>query len=182
MAVQKYDIRRPEAEGGGFEVRYWTPVNSPVLGADGALASILHSVDDVTEFVRLEQAGTAQRHATAELRMRNARIEDEVRQRSMELREAKEAADRANTAKSEYLSRMSHELRTPLNAILGFGQLLQLEELSPEQAEGVDHILRGGRHLIGPLATERQITVQAPRPPTAPGPSRPTTSGSSRCC
>jgi hypothetical protein len=54
--------------------------------------------------VRLEQAGTAQQHVTAELRMRNARIEDEVRQRSMELREAKEAADRANTAKSEYLS------------------------------------------------------------------------------
>jgi signal transduction histidine kinase len=89
---------------------------------------------DVTEFVRLEQAGTAQQHVTAELRMRNARIEEEVRQRSMELREAKEAADRANTAKSEYLSRMSHELRTPLNAILGFAQLLELEDLARSSA------------------------------------------------
>jgi len=43
---------------------------------------------------------------------------------------------------------MSHELRTPLNAILGFGQLLQLEDLTQEQTESVDHILRGGRHLL----------------------------------
>jgi len=148
MAVQKYDIRRPEVEGGGFEARYWTPVNSPILGPDGRLAFILHSVDDVTEFVRLEQAGTAQQHVTAELRMRNARIEEEVRQRSMELREAKEAADRANTAKSEYLSRMSHELRTPLNAILGFAQLLELEDLGEEQRENLHYILTAARHLL----------------------------------
>jgi signal transduction histidine kinase len=98
--------------------------------------------------VRLEQAGTAQQHVTAELRMRNARIEDEVRQRSMELREAKEAADRANTAKSEYLSRMSHELRTPLNAILGFAQLLELEDLGEEQRENLHYILTAARHLL----------------------------------
>jgi hypothetical protein len=40
MAVQKYDIRRPEAEGGGFEERFWSPVNSPVIGPDGAVAYI----------------------------------------------------------------------------------------------------------------------------------------------
>jgi len=38
MAVQKHDIRRPESEGGGFEVRYWSPINSPLLGADGEVA------------------------------------------------------------------------------------------------------------------------------------------------
>jgi len=38
MAVQKYDIRRSESEGGGFEERYWSPVNSPLLGADGEVA------------------------------------------------------------------------------------------------------------------------------------------------
>src|SRR5919206_964508 len=46
MAVQKYDIRRPEAEGGGFEVRYWSPVNSPVLDRRGRLAYIIHRVED----------------------------------------------------------------------------------------------------------------------------------------
>ena len=148
MAVQKYDIRRPEAEGGGFEVRFWSPVNSPVLAPDGELAYIIHSVEDVTEVVRLEQLGTAQEHLAADLRLRNARVEEEVRQRSMELREAKEAADQANEAKSEYLSRMSHELRTPLNAILGFAQLLELEELAEEQRENLHFILSAARHLL----------------------------------
>ena len=64
------------------------------------------------------------------------------------LKEAKKEADRANRAKSEFLSRMSHELRTPMNAILGFAQLLELEELGGDQREAVDHILRGGRHLL----------------------------------
>lgn len=60
----------------------------------------------------------------------------------------KESAERANQAKSEFLSRMSHELRTPMNAILGFGQLLEMEPLSDSQKECVDHIMKGGRHLL----------------------------------
>jgi two-component system, cell cycle sensor histidine kinase and response regulator CckA len=55
MALQKYDIRRPEREGGGFEERYWSPLNSPVLGPDGEVKYIIHWVEDVTEFVRLKQ-------------------------------------------------------------------------------------------------------------------------------
>src|SRR5919206_4841880 len=51
MAVQKYDIRRPEEQGGGFEERYWSPVNSPVLDG-GRVEFIIHRVEDVTEFVR----------------------------------------------------------------------------------------------------------------------------------
>jgi PAS domain S-box-containing protein len=72
----------------------------------------------------------------------------ERKQAEQVLREAKREADRANVAKSEFLSRMSHELRTPLNAILGFGQLLQLEDLTADQSESVEHMLRGGRHLL----------------------------------
>ncbi len=63
-------------------------------------------------------------------------------------RRAWEEAERANSAKSDFLSRMSHELRTPLNAILGFGQLLELESLTGHQLESVRHIMTGGRHLL----------------------------------
>jgi signal transduction histidine kinase len=65
-----------------------------------------------------------------------------------ELKEAAAEAERANLAKSEFLSRMSHELRTPLNAILGFGQLLEIDDLSPAQLDSVHQILNGGRHLL----------------------------------
>lgn len=64
-----------------------------------------------------------------------------------QLLEAKEDAERASHAKSDFLSRMSHELRTPLNAILGFAQILEMDELSPSQNESVHHIIKAGRHL-----------------------------------
>ncbi len=67
---------------------------------------------------------------------------------SIQLRAAKEAAERANVAKSEFLSRMSHELRTPMNAVLGFAQLLELEDLEVDGQESVDQILRAGGHLL----------------------------------
>jgi PAS domain S-box-containing protein len=61
---------------------------------------------------------------------------------------ARAEAEQANRAKSEFLSRMSHELRTPLNAVIGFGQLLELDDLDPRQREGVEQIVKAGRHLL----------------------------------
>ena len=57
-------------------------------------------------------------------------------------------AEKANIAKSEFLSRMSHELRTPMNSILGFAQILELGELTASQKRGVGHILNSGKHLL----------------------------------
>ena len=65
-----------------------------------------------------------------------------------ELRDAKQEAERANHAKSEFLSRMSHELRTPLNAILGFGQLIERQNPTEAQRTRVGYIINAGRHLL----------------------------------
>ncbi len=70
---------------------------------------------------------------------------------AQQLRLDKESAERANRAKSSFLSRMSHELRTPLNAVLGFGQLLQTdphEPLTPAQNQRMQHVLDAGQHLL----------------------------------
>jgi PAS domain S-box-containing protein len=55
LPVQRYPIPRQPEEGGGLEERYWSPVNSPVFGAGGELAFIVHRVEDVTPFVRAQQ-------------------------------------------------------------------------------------------------------------------------------
>jgi len=61
---------------------------------------------------------------------------------------ARDEAIAATQAKDEFLSRISHELRTPLTAVLGFGQLLQLEQLGEENADSVNHIVAAGEHLL----------------------------------
>jgi len=63
-------------------------------------------------------------------------------------KKARNDAEKANLAKSEFLSRMSHELRTPMNSILGFAQLLDMGELNSFQRKSVNHILNSGNHLL----------------------------------
>jgi PAS domain S-box-containing protein len=57
MAIQKYDIPRPASEGGGFEERYWSPLNTPVLNKKKEIVYIIHRVEDVTEFIRMQNKG-----------------------------------------------------------------------------------------------------------------------------
>jgi signal transduction histidine kinase/CheY-like chemotaxis protein len=76
------------------------------------------------------------------------RVEQQSREHNRMLVEARQVAERADIAKSEFVSRMSHELRTPLNSILGFGQLLQMDGLRDDQAEPVRHVVGSGKHLL----------------------------------
>jgi PAS domain S-box-containing protein len=77
-------------------------------------------------------------------------VEQAQKETNLELASAKSAAEKANLAKSDFLSSMSHELRSPLNAILGFAQLLASTSPLPtgSQKESVDQILKAGWHLL----------------------------------
>lgn len=112
------------------------------------------------------------------------------RQRAEQIiRVAREQAETASRAKSEFLSRMSHDLRTPLNAILGFTQLLELEPATPNQVESIAHISHAGKNLLSLINEVLDIArleagrplpgfeapaalVATPTAPTAPTPPR----------
>jgi len=88
LPVQKYDIPRP---GGGFEERYWSPVNSPLLAEDGSVRYLLHQVEDVTHLIRLRQRGEADRAELLSLRQAEA-VEAELRRKDTYLRRVMEAS------------------------------------------------------------------------------------------
>ncbi|MGA2736956.1 MAG: PAS domain-containing protein [Bryobacteraceae bacterium] len=88
MRAQQYDIRRPKSQGGGFEERYWSPVNSPLLGDDGEVRFIIHRVEDVTELIRLKRIEDERGKLTDQLRTHAERMEAELFLRARQLSES----------------------------------------------------------------------------------------------
>lgn len=118
MAVQKYDIRRPESDGGGFEERYWSPLNSPVLADDGRVLCIIHRVEDVTEFVRMSRRGELERERSEAWRRRSEATELEILRRSQEL-------DAANRKLRQVNESLGTEIAERKQAEHQFRQLLE---------------------------------------------------------
>jgi hypothetical protein len=124
----------------GGEVRWVHEEAIAMLDESGSAVSLAGTVQDITGRKQAEQA----------------------------MLEAKEAAEQANRAKSEFLSRMSHELRTPMNAILGFSQLLEMEALTPDQQDFVHEIHQAGDHLLELINELLDLArIEAGRLPTA---------------
>ncbi len=133
---QRPSLRLPLATDQG-ELRVWTSAYTPFFGREEV--ELLRSMAAVAALA-LERCELMEEERAQRMALDAARRDAE---------QAREQADRANTAKSSFLSRMSHELRTPLNAILGFGQLLELStHLDEQDTEGVEQILKAGRHLL----------------------------------
>lgn len=87
MAVQKYDIRRPD---GTFEERYWSPFNKPVLDSNNEVMFIIHRVEDVTNFVLLQKENSEKEKMTDDLRNRAFEMEVEIVKRSQEIQKLNE--------------------------------------------------------------------------------------------
>ncbi|MDI1478209.1 ATP-binding protein [Polyangium sp. y55x31] len=158
MAVQKYDIRRPASEGGGFTERYYSPTNTPVLDRNGTVTHVIHRGEDVTEFVLLKKLGGEQSRLVEEERTRAERMEEELYHRAQEiqrtneqLRIANEKLSRLDELKTRFFSNVSHEFRTPLTLMLGpVDELLRGAHggLDDEQRREIEVVRRNARRLL----------------------------------
>lgn len=160
MPVQRYDIRKAD---GSFEQRFWSPSNSPVHDSHGQLLYIVHRVEDVTEFMRLQAAEAAQQRETAYLHATTERMEQEVFTRAHQVAESSRRLKETNAElaelyartkeldelKSQFFANVSHELRTPLTLILTPAQqLLSAVPAHDPARSGLEMIIRNAQILL----------------------------------
>ncbi|NGX14816.1 PAS domain S-box protein [Wenzhouxiangella sp. XN24] len=111
---------------------------APLRQPDGTVTHYVAVKEDVTERKRIDE----------ELAQHRDRLEELVRERTLQLEEARGRAETASRSKSAFLANMSHEIRTPLNAIVGLVHILRGDEATPEQLEKLERVENAAGHLL----------------------------------
>ena len=170
MAIQKYDIRRPDSEGGGFEERYWKPVNYPVFDKSGNVSYILHYAENVTEIVKLRDRGDA-------LLVSNRDLDEFAHLASHDLREPlrgmnthasflladyESKLDADGVHRLKRLKHLSQHLDLLVRNLLSFSQMgraaLTMEEMD------LNIVLNDIRMTLEHFLAERKVELRVPRP------------------
>ena len=172
MPMQKYDIRRPQVEGGGFEERYWSPINSPVFSPKGSLRYIIHHVEDVTEFVRVKQCGNEQQGVSAVLQLRAEHSEAEVLLRGQEIQDLNSQLRASDAAKldleTSQLVRQTEQLHEANNSLRDLtARLLQIQDeerrrIARELHDSIGQMLVAqGMYLSSVAAESKHLSAAA---------------------
>lgn len=157
MAVQKYDIRRPD---GSFEERFWSPLNKPVLDENGQLQFIIHRVEDVTEFILKEKINQEKTKLISEMeteiykraqeiQLYNYRLTKEIDERKL----AEESISQLNKELESFTYSVSHDLRAPLRVINGYADILLEDYLGrfDEEADKQLQVIKTNAVRMGQL-------------------------------
>ena len=153
MAVQKYELRRPNGE---LEERYWSPVNTPILGKDGEVQHIIHCVEDVTEYFRLRRSNDEKFRVAAVQRERATPIEpnglsgtehlgiinQELKLANEELAVRTAQLNDALQTMETFTYSIAHDLRSPLRALVTFSSMVHDECGEGLEEHGRDYLRR----------------------------------------
>jgi signal transduction histidine kinase len=172
MPLQKYDICRSPDEGGGFEERYWRPINSPLFSADGSVGYVIHRVEDVTELVKLKQHDDEDEQRVSVLQSRAEHSEAELFLRGREIQDLNSRLRAADAAQldlqaSQLVSQTEqlHEANTSLRELTA--RLLQIQDeerrrIARELHDSLGQMLAAqGMYLSSVAAESRYLSVTA---------------------